>query len=124
MLTFRFVEEELSEPRDCSAENPLAEEGRGQSMPTAKGETISPEYRAHRVQEMSRNEIDSPGCYVLIDSGDVLRIPQEALDAGHSPMISVSSVEETRVAKLTDNPADPIWALRTIAADNDYFVHF
>lgn len=124
MLTFRLVEEELSELRDCSAEDPLAEEGRGEGMPIAKGETSSPEYRAHRLQEMSWNEIDRPGCYVLIDSGDLLRIPQDALAAGHSPLISVTSVEETRVAKLTDNPADPISTLRTIAADNDYFVHF
>ncbi len=124
MLTFRFVEEELSEPRDCSAENALAEEGRGQIMPTAKGETSSPEHRAHRLQEMSWNEIDRPGCYLLVDSGELLRIPQDALAAGHSPLISVTSVEETRVAKLTDNPADPISTLRTLAADNDYFVHF
>ena len=124
MLTFRFVEEELSELRDCSAENPLAEEGRGESMLIVKGETSSPEHRAQRLQEMSWNEIDSPGCYVLIDAGDLLRIPQEALAAGHSPLISVTSVEETRVAKLTDNPADPISTLRTLAADNDYFVRF
>ncbi len=124
MLTFRLVEEELSELRDCSAENPLAEEGGGQSMPTAKGETSSPEHRARRLQEMSWNEIDGPGCYLLIDAGDLFRIPQEALAAGHSPLISVTSVEETRVAKLTDNPADPISTLRTLAADNDYFVHF
>ena len=124
MLTFRFVEEELSEPRDCSAESPLAEEGEGQSMPTAKGETSSPEHRAHRLQEMSWNEIDRPGCYLLVDSGELLRIPQDALAAGHSPLISVTSVEEMRVAKLTDNPADPISTLRTLAADNDYFVHF
>ena len=125
MLTFRLVEEELSEPRDCSAENPLAEEGGGESMLlTAKGETSSPEHRAHRLQEMSWNEIDGPGCYVLIDSGDLLRIPQDALAPGHSPLITVTSVEETRVAKLTDNPADPISTLRTLAADNDYFVHF
>ncbi len=93
-------------------------------MPTAKGETSSPEHRAQRLQEMSWNEIDSPGCYVLIDAGDLLRIPQEAVAAGHSPLISVTSVEEMRVAKLTDNPADPISTLRTLAADNDYFVHF
>ncbi len=124
MLTFRFVEEELSETRDYSAEIPLAEEGGGESMPTAEGETSSPEFRARRLQEMSWNEIDKPGCYVLVDSGDLLRIPQEALAAGHSPLICVTSVEETRVAKLTNNPADPISSLRTIAADNDYFVHF
>ncbi len=124
MLTFRLVEEELSEPRDYSAEYPLAEEGRGESMLIVKGETSSPEHRARRLQEMSWNEIDRPGCYVLIDSGDLLRVPQDALAAGHSPLISVTSVEETRVAKLTNNPADPISTLRTLAADNDYFVHF
>ena len=79
MLTFRLVEEELSEPRDYSAEHPLAEEGRGESMLIVKGETSSPEHRARRLQEMSWNEIDGPGCYVLIDSGDLLRVPQEQM---------------------------------------------
>ncbi len=53
-----------------------------------------------------------------------LRMPPEALAAGHSPLITLTSYEEKRLAKLTDSPATPISKLRTIAADNDFFVNF
>ena len=82
-------------------------------MPIAKGETSSPEHRAQRLQEMSWNEIDRPGCYVLIDAGDLLRIPQEALAAGHSPLITVTSVEETVISgeRLTHGLDLPILSM-------------
>ncbi|MFQ5890342.1 MAG: hypothetical protein ACE5JR_09860 [Gemmatimonadota bacterium] len=73
---------------------------------------------------MAWNDIDRPGCYLIIGAGDLVRIPLEALQGGHSPLISITSVGETRVAKLSDNPATPISVLRTVAADNDYFVNF
>lgn len=92
-------------------------------MPT-KGQTAGPERRTERLAEMPWNEIDRPGCYLLIGSGDLVRVPSEALAAGHSPLISISSAGETRVARLAENPATPISALRTLAADNDFFVNF
>jgi hypothetical protein len=53
-----------------------------------------------------------------------VRVPQDALAPGHSPLITITSTGETRVAKLSDNPAEPISVLRAFAADNDYFVNF
>ena len=94
-------------------------------MPTgSKGETASATRRTHRLQELAWNQISEPGCYLLVGSGDVVRVPTEALATGHSPLIRVTSNGETRVAKLSDNPAEPISVLRMIAADNDYFVNF
>jgi hypothetical protein len=37
---------------------------------------------------------------------------------------TITSSGETRVARLSDNPAEPISVLRSFAADNDYFVNF
>lgn len=89
-----------------------------------KGETASPERRTHRLEEMPWNQISRPGSYLLVGSGDLIRVPQDALFAGHSPIISITSNGETRVARLSNNPATPISVLRNIAADNDYMVNF
>ncbi len=42
----------------------------------------------------------------------------------HSPLITMTSTGETRVAMLSDNPAERISVLRAFAADNDYLVNF
>ena len=94
------------------------------AVAVTKGQTSPPDRRSSRLQEMSWNEIQQPGCYVILESGNLVRVPQDALAPGHSPLITVTSVGETRVAKLSDNPAEPISVLRAFAADNDYFVNF
>jgi hypothetical protein len=93
-------------------------------MAATKGPTASPEHRGSRLQEMSWNEIQRPGCYLIVSSGDLVRVPRHALALGHSPLITMTSTGETRVAKLSDNPAERISVLRTFAADNDYLVNF
>ena len=90
----------------------------------AKGQTTSSEHRSSRLQEMSWNEIQRPGCYLIVGSGDLVRVPHHALALGHSPLITMTSTGETRVAMLSDNPAERISVLRAFAADNDYLVNF
>lgn len=90
----------------------------------AKGQTAAGDRRSSRLQEMSWNEIQRPGCYLILGSGDLVRVPSDALAPGHSPLITITSTGETRVAKLSDNPAEPISVLRSFAADNDYYVNF
>ena len=94
------------------------------ALTVTKGQTASSEHRSSRLQEMSWNEIERPGCYLILGSGDLVRVPSDGLAPGHSPLISITSTGETRVAKLSENPAEPISVLRSFAADNDYFVHF
>lgn len=93
-------------------------------MATGKGESASTKQRSHQLPEMGWNEIDGPGSYLFVTSGDLVRVPSEALAPGHSPLMSITSHGETRVARLSENPAVPITVLRNIAADNDYFVNF
>ena len=89
-----------------------------------KGQSSSSDHRSSRLQEMSWNEIERPGCYLIVSSGDLVRVPQDALAPGHSPLMTITSTGGTRVARLSDDPAEPISALRAFAADNDYFVNF
>ncbi len=89
-----------------------------------EGQTNPADRRTNRLAEMAWSEIERPGSYLIIGTGDLVRMPPEALAAGHSPLITLTSYEEKRLAKLTDSPATPISKLRTIAADNDFFVNF
>jgi len=93
-------------------------------MPALKGQSAAINSRSSRLPEMSWNAINESGCYLLVDSGELIRIPAEAVAPGHSPLVTITATRETRVAKLSDNPAEPISVLRALAADNDYFVNF
>lgn len=93
-------------------------------MATTKGQMAGAEHRTTRVPECGWNEIDKPGAYLLIGSGDLVRVPREGLAGGHSPLVAITSLGDTRVAKLSDDPATPISVLRNIAADNDFMVNF
>jgi hypothetical protein len=89
-----------------------------------KGESAATNSRSQRLSECQFNEIETPGSYLLVETGSLIRVPAEALAPGHSPLVSITSQQPARVAKLSDNPATPISVLRTIAADNDLFVNF
>ena len=77
---------------------------------------------ALRVQ--SFNDISEPGSYVILGSGDLVRVPKEALASGRSPLITIHSKGATRVAKLSDDDAELITTLRHMAADNDIQPNF
>jgi hypothetical protein len=73
---------------------------------------------------MSWTEIERPGAYLLVDSGDLVRVPMQGLAPGRSPVITVTSTGGTRVALLSTNAAEPTQVLRTLAARHKYFVNF
>lgn len=89
-----------------------------------KGKTPEGNRRTRDLPECSFNEIEEPGAYILLGSGDLVRVPREALANGHSPLVSITSHGDTRVAKLADDPVAPIGALRRVAADCDLQVNF
>ena len=86
------------------------------------GTTVTPS--SSRLTETQWNNIQDSGCYLMVQTGDLVRISPESLAPGHSPILTFTSKNEIRVAKLSDNVAEPISVLRAIAADNDYFVNF
>ncbi len=72
----------------------------------------------------SFNEINEAGCYVIVGSGDLLRVPREALATGRSPLMTIHSKGATRVAQLSTDDSELITTLRHIAADNDIKPNF
>ncbi len=68
--------------------------------------------------------ISQPGCFVFNRTGDLLRVPEEALLPGHSPTLGVVSKEPWLVTKIANDPYLPLGKARTIAADMDLYVNF
>lgn len=74
--------------------------------------------------EMEWDEMDRPGCYLLVDSGDLVRVPREALTPGSLPVITIISRGAVKVARVSNNPAEPLEILRRLASRNGYYVNF
>ena len=70
------------------------------------------------------NEITEQGCYVLLDTGELVRVAREAVTPGTSPLITIHQQGITRAALLTDNDAEMVSTLRDIAANNDIQTNF
>jgi hypothetical protein len=78
--------------------------------------------------EMGRIEpfeqISTPGCYILKQTGTLLRVPPDALIPGRSPAIDVVSRDPWFVAKISNDPYIVLSKARAIAADLDLPVNF
>jgi hypothetical protein len=73
---------------------------------------------------MAFEQIEAPGCYLLVESGRLLRVPREALSIGRSPLIEMVGTEPAVVTKISDDPFLPLSKARLAAADLDLVVNF
>ncbi len=76
------------------------------------------------LEECSWGEIQRPGCYVFIDTGDLVRVPLEGLSARMVPVISIISRDDRRLARVSHDHTEALQVLRTIAATGGYKVNF
>lgn len=76
------------------------------------------------VHEMEWDEIDRPGCYLVIVPGHLARIPASAFTPGQVPAVSLVSLSPVRVARLSNDPAESLEVLRAVAAARGYLVSF
>ena len=68
--------------------------------------------------------INEPGCYVCNWSGHLLRIPEDAVKPGRSPVLALKGLETLYVTKLCNDPYVPVTKARMLAADCDVAVNF
>jgi hypothetical protein len=68
--------------------------------------------------------INEPGCYVCNWSGHLLRIPEDGVKPGRSPLVNISGTEPLFVTKISGNPYIPLSKARMLAADCDVVVNF
>lgn len=92
-------------------------------MTPGKNEGVPP----HTMQSTNRlqfAEITSPGSYVFHETGDLCRVPEDALVAGRSPLIDFVSKTPKMVTKISDDPWIPVSKARQLASDADLFIDF
>ena len=68
--------------------------------------------------------IQEPGCYVCNWSGHLLRVPEDGVAPGRSPMINIVGCEPLFVTKLSDNPYVTLTKAKMIACNIDCNVNF
>ena len=68
--------------------------------------------------------INEPGCYICNWSGHLLRVPEDGVTPGRSPMVNIVGCEQLFVTKIADNPFIPITKARLLASNYDVCVNF
>jgi hypothetical protein len=68
--------------------------------------------------------IQDPGTYICNWNGHLLRVPEDGVKSGRSPVIDIMATEPLMVTKLSDDPYIPITKARLLAADCDQPVSF
>lgn len=68
--------------------------------------------------------ITEPGCYLSNWTGHLIRVPEDGVKLGRSPLIEIRGKEPFFVTKLSDDPYLTLTRARMIAADLDLPVNF
>ena len=78
----------------------------------------------YRGVEIPFEMINEPGTYFCNWSGHLMRVPDDAVLQGRSPVIEIIGSDTVHVTKLSDDPFLPLTKARMIAADLDHAVNF
>ncbi len=70
------------------------------------------------------DSIQDPGCYICNWSGHMIRIPEDGVTPGRSPMINIVGNEPLYVTKIADNPFVSVTKARLLASNFDLPVNF
>ena len=68
--------------------------------------------------------IQQPGCYICNWSGHLLRVPEDGVAPGRSPLINIIGNDPLFVTKISDNPFVALTKAKMIAANIDCNVNF
>ena len=85
--------------------------------------SIQPEQRRALI-ECSWEDLSEPGTYVEKGTGDLYRVPKEALIPGASPMIRKESLGASRLVQLSKNPFVITFEARMLCAEHNIKPNF
>lgn len=85
--------------------------------------SIEPQHR-FTLPEVSWESLNEPGAYVERGTGDLYRIPKEALIPGASPMIRKESSGASRLVQLSPNPFVTTLEARLLACEHNIQPNF
>lgn len=76
------------------------------------------------VTQIPFDELQEAGTYLSNWTGHLVRVPEDGLKPGRSPVIDIRGLEPMMLTKLSDDPFIPLTKARIIAADLDLYVNF
>lgn len=85
--------------------------------------SIEPQQRT-RLLEVCWQDLSQPGAYVELGSGDLYRIPKEALIQGASPLIRKESSGASVLVQVSRNPFVTTLEARMICAEHNIVPKF
>ena len=85
--------------------------------------SISPDHRMS-LAELSWEDINEPGAYIEVGSGDLYRVPKEALVPGASPVIQKQSSGSSRFVRLSPDPFVITLKARLVACEHNLEPNF
>ena len=89
----------------------------------AKMVSVGPQRRIV-LPEVTWESISEPGAYLEVGTGDLYRIPKEALLQGGSPLIHKESTGAARLVQLSGNPFITTLAARMLACEHNIEPNF
>ena len=89
----------------------------------AKMTSIEPHQKGS-LPECSWHDLSEAGAYVERGTGDLYRVPKEALIPGASPMIRKESLGASRLVQLSKNPFVTTLEARLIACEHNIEPNF
>ena len=79
---------------------------------------------SHRLRELSWGEISDPGAYVELGTGDLYRVPKEALLEGASPLIRKESSGGSNLMLVSEDPFITTLEARMTCAEHNVKPNF
>ena len=93
-------------------------------MTTATQRGTNDESQASCGTTVPFESIQEPGCYICNWSGHLLRVPEDGVAAGRSPLVNIIGTEQLFVTKLSENPFITVTKAKMIASNLDCNVNF
>ena len=75
-------------------------------------------------QKIPFEQISEPGTYVCDWSGHLLRVPEDGVAPGRSPLINIVGTEPLFVTKISENPYVTLTKAKMLACNWDLNVNF
>ncbi len=91
---------------------------------TTTQQTTQSQTESHWGMVVPFDQIHEPGCYICHWSGHLLRVPQDGIAPGRSPLMNMIGHDPLYVTKVSDNPYIPVTKARWLAANFDLAVNF
>ncbi len=85
--------------------------------------SAEPQHRT-RLPEVSWQDIGEAGAYVELGSGDLFRIPKEALVQGSSPLVHKESLGASSFMQVSKNPYITTLEARMVCAEHNIAPNF